>query len=350
MRTVAALTGTLLLLLGSLTAWAADSPPRSVTSQGMASSEVDAGESRFEINAATDDSNATVKIGRTRSVGPGLPGHRSYFDTLTASATAPLAKGGGSTSLATNAGFPDAFTVTGKYSRLTVMRRIVDPADPKLKSIREEMQANALAEGVSADDVKDLVCDSGNVATYAASRLDEFDALFWDDSKPTIIWGGSGTVGRRDFEFLQDDLNKQSQSKTPWGFSAFAAVIPPTTETLLTAGVAYRRQWKDADETTLCPASGTSASITCKSGPGAAPIEATQKIAFAEWRHAFKKRAVSLKIEYDFENKLLAAGLPIYLLPSGDSGLGGGIRIDWVEAKGASFGVFVSKVFSLFPE
>jgi hypothetical protein len=70
---------------------------------------IDAGESEFEIQAATDDTNATIKASRNIS-------HATTFTTLQLTASAPLNESRGSTDIAAWSGSPDAFTLTGKYT------------------------------------------------------------------------------------------------------------------------------------------------------------------------------------------------------------------------------------------
>jgi hypothetical protein len=265
-------------------------------------------------------------------------------------ASAPLSKGSDSTAIAAASGFPNAFALTGKYVGYKFTDKTPDPNGKEIKEICDAMRAGARAKGLAEAEVQKLDCESGNIHQYAPQFLDRFDALFFDLAKWQFMWGGSGTVGHRIFEYLNEsDLTKSKTTKTPWGASAFFAAIPPKLPMLITAGFEYRDKHKDADSGTLCPTQGEGAVVRCKTGSVGAPSPDQQQLLFTEVRTLFGASAVSLKAAYDFKQDRLSGDLPIYLVKSPSGALSGGVRVSWEEKKDVQYGVFVSSAFSLFP-
>jgi hypothetical protein len=298
--------------------------------------------SGVELQASTDNTTATIKASRTAS-GPG-----TTFSTWQALASAPLSKGGDSTAIATAQGFPDSFSLTGKYVGYAIPATTLDPNNPAIKETCAVMRAGAKAKGLSDDDVKKLECDEGNMAKYAPQEFDRFDALFWDTTKADVMWGGSATIGYRQFQYLQTTADKAKATKNPWGLSAFFGVIPPRVSMLVTGGIDYRKKYKEADAGTLCPPAGTT-TTQCKTGAIGPPQKNDQKLAYIELRRLFKGHAASLKTGYDAASHHWSADLPIYLIASPTGALTGGIRASWEQTKDFQFGVFVGSSFSLFP-
>jgi hypothetical protein len=334
----------MLLLLAAMSAvdMFAQTGIASVVGQGTADRAIDAGGSGFEIQALSDSTTATVKASRTFS-------RFGLFNETQLSASAPLSKGSDSTSIAAASGFPNAFTVTAKYVGFNLASKPFDANAPTAKAICDEIRAAALARGMTQKEADDLICESGNVFEYVPGRIDDFEALFFDMTMGHSMYGASGTVGHRTFEYLQTtDHEKATASRTPWGASIFAGFIPPNSAMLLAAGFEYRDKYKDADAATVCPPAG-SAAVQCKTGAIGAPKQEQQKIVYAEVRRLFLNRAVSLKLAYDFETDKPSADLPIYLIRTAGGALSGGIRAGWEKDKDPQFGVFVSGTFSLFP-
>lgn len=341
---------------------------------------------RIEIKASTDDSNATVKTGRTSSRTSKKNAFR-IFDAWTLSASAPLAKGGEATSIVSTDGFPNAFAVKGKFTQYLVPRRpdLTAEEDQKFDNLCDDVLKKVLAEvkpdpntvrllvelrkaelGDQADLQKieteaeaiatvvaraaaeeSFNCDSATVTKVAKDRRVEFDVLTGVGFGWHRIWGASASVGHQKFEFVKTDLTDGVSNKTPFGASIFVAALPRRSNTLFSLGFEYQNKHKDADEKTLCPV-GTSGQVECKTGPAGEPVKANAESAFFEVRKEILSRAMSLKIAYDFEKERVSFDLPIYIIPAAESGLGGGIRVAWVETEGAQFGVFVTSSFSLF--
>jgi len=325
-----------------------------IVGEATADRDVDSGLSTIELEAATDDTSATVKASRTRSVAMPVDRARVVFKSWSLAASAPLGEGGDATTLVSRTGFPDAFTLKGKYTRYIFKgRRLPDLTDSEVVKRRddicEDVVEGAVREGVKEDEAKLLNCDSGTVAQYAPHRLHDHNALFFEKKRSQWMWGGTATVGHREFKYLQQDLSEHTTSKTPWGGSAFVALVPRNTAMLLTAGAEYRDKYKDADAKTLCPQSSGTSSLECKTGSVGAPVDADEQIVYLELRRMMLSRAVSFKALYDFEKDQFGLDVPIYMIRNSDAGLAGGIRVAWLETEGAEVGVFVTSSFSLFP-
>jgi len=325
-----------------------------IVGQSTADRAVDGGLSSIQVQASTDDSNAMVKAARTRSFTDPDDPTRALSTSWSLTASAPLSKGGDATALLSGDGFPDSFTLKTKYTRYLLSgRRRPDFDNPdvvkKRDVICEELILGAIKKGVSPEDAKGLECDTGNVKKFIPERLEDHNALFWDDDRSHYLWGGSATVGHRQFKYLETDLTEKSTSKTPWGVSVFGATVPRGMDTLLTGGFEYRSKQKDADEKTLCPQTAGASQLECKTGPIGAPVDADEQLVYVEMRRLMLSRAMSLKVTYNFETEKLGLDLPVYVIPSSDSGLAGGIRVGWLETEGAQIGVFVTSSFKLFP-
>lgn len=363
---------------------------------------VDENRALAELEASTDDTTATIKTGWTISTGASA--RKARTDTFSLSASAPLSKTG-STSLVSGNGFPNAFVLSGKFTRYLVATRnpfgnpalrqlCADVARVAEPEVEEALVQLALDAGASEADAKAFAakraederkkrrdqllavarelgqaeaqaaefadrrlseetspqCDSDFIATNAPERLAEFDAFFWEPNRSHLFWGFSASVGRSEFKYLNADLSENSAAKTPWGASLFGAIVPPRMRTLITGGLEHRDKYKAADDQTICPQDAAAAQLTCKTGPLAGPADVTEELAFVEVRRKLGKRAASLKVAYDFESENFSADLPIYLIPSSDKGLAGGLRFGWTEKDGAQYGVFVSSTFTLTPK
>jgi len=323
-----------------------------------------------QLQAATDDSTATVKTGWTIS---GKSGAARIFETFTLSASAPLTKGGSGTTLLGSDGFPNAFVLKGKYTHYSRWaKQRTDAEEKELDALCADVESKTRAQaeadpdtvrlaqafGKTEDEAKAIgkklaesqpfTCASDTVTAVAKDRRPEFDRLMGIGVGTHHIWGVSASIGHSQFSYLQEDLTKGSASKVPWGTSVFLAALPRSMSTLFTVGFDYRYKYKDADAKTLCP-QGTG-TITCKSGPLGAPVKDNAESAYVELRRELRAHAFSLKVGYDFEKEQLSLDVPIYLVPNADASLSGGIRLGWVETQGAQIGVFVTSVFSIFPQ
>jgi hypothetical protein len=328
------------------TATAAGQSVRSLLATAPADRSVDVGESEFEIQATTDDTTATIKASRSIA-GTKVP------TTVQLAASAPLAKSG-ATNLATWSGFPNAFTLTGKYTGYLVKGRrtgVLQGTDRlTFDRLCSEMRANAREAGRPESEAAELDCATDNIVSFLPSSEVLFDSLFWDEATTHYMWGGSATVGHGVFEYLDaTSVETKTATRTPWGFSAYAAMIPKNSLMLLTGGIEYRDKHKDADAATICPPGDGTTAQQCKTGSLGEPVNQQQKLVFGEVRRNFGKTAASLKVGYDFENDNWSADLPLYLVRSASGALAGGIRAGWEDGKDVQLGVFVSSSFSLFP-
>jgi hypothetical protein len=303
--------------------------------------------SGIDVQASTDDSNASIKIS-SKPTGP-------QFRTWQAVASAPLSKGGSPTDIVTAQGFPDSFTLTAKLSNYKLAALSPKAADTQtakdtIAAICADVMLAAKAKNLADDTIKKLTCatgedfDLGEVGTYAPQDQSRAEALLFDPTKSDTMWGATATAGYRSFDYLQTTGDQVTVSRTPLGASVFFGIIPPRTLTLFTAGLEYRRKYKEADSGAVCPPSTTQ----CKTGAVGAPTRTNQKLAYLETRRLMGSSAASLKTGYDFASHHWSADLPVYLIATDKGALAGGVRASWEQTKKWQFGVFVS-AFSLFP-
>jgi hypothetical protein len=196
--------------------------------------------SGVEVQATTDDTTASITASHEES------GVQSRSWQVVASA--PLTRGGGATDIAAAKGFPDAFTLTGKYGSYHLpVRKLDENAKKERNDICAQMRVAAVTQGVAEDDANKLVCGGGNVGKFAPQDLDRFETLFFDRTRRDTMWGATATAGYRHFDFVQTSGDKASTNHTPMGGSLFFGVIPANEDTLFTGTLEYRKKYKEND-------------------------------------------------------------------------------------------------------
>jgi len=309
-----------------------------------------------EVTAATDSSNATIKANYSLSKRAPSQSH-GIFHTLTLTGSAPIGKGSDRTELATLDGFRNAFSFALKYTRLS-LSGIANPLEDPAKVKRNDEICAELTETVrrqTGDNKAEPDCETGNVSKFLPGRFEEFKRLFFDPNGAAYSLGIEPKVGYKKFDFIDATmLSKLSDSKVPWGISAFWGVTKM--QTLFTVGGNYQKGFKDADQGILCPSSSGSGTVTCKTGPVGKPVDDDAELAYIEVRHRFNipmgrqfmSAGISLKVTHDFKQDLTGVDLPIVFIKDKDGKLTGGVRAGWTTTGHWQAGVFVGSAFSLF--
>ena len=308
---------------------------------------------RIEINALQDSSRASLRIGQSTSESDSDVGR---FSTFALTASAPLNKSDDKTDLATLDSLSNAFTLSFKYTQLTVP----DKRNPQLDveenaklfdSICASMRENFKSRtGANDEAAEKRTCDTANVKQDAPDRLLEFKRLFWDPNGFRWLWGMEGTVGYENFDYKDPNtFESKDENKVPWAGKMFGGLFLNRWNALLTFGGEYQNSYKDAAKQTICPAGGGSGPVVCQTDSFGEPDDDDRKLLFLEARKTILGAGVSLKVTRDFDQDTTGVDVPVYLIRNPKGGLAGGVRGGWrSDTDDLEFGVFVGSSFKLF--
>ena len=171
------------------------------------------GQSLFSIVASTDKSNATAKYSLSASSAEDLDQLAAgpiegCSHALSLTLSSPIDKSDTTTDLATLTGLANAFTFTVEYARYH------DTISLHLDEIHEQLKV------ISGN--ADITLNRANLIRKFGNKhpiIDQFNAA---GKVVTWFWGGSATVGRESFDYVNfDDSGKVTESQQPWSISAF---------------------------------------------------------------------------------------------------------------------------------
>jgi hypothetical protein len=159
------------------------------------------------------------------------------------------------------------------------------------------------------------------------------------------------SANRNDYSYvlLEDPTASKESERRGRGLSlAYTRVAQSV---VANVGFQYERSYKAGKFGQVCTPIQDTSSLQCVGTVIGAPAEKTRKIAFVEARRIFSGRlpiAVSPRVEYDAEESEFALSVPVYMIPSGDGSLIGGLKLGWSEEEDAGVSVFFGKAFSFF--
>ncbi|QCW24412.1 hypothetical protein FE772_00745 [Lysobacter enzymogenes] len=298
---------------------------------------------RFELSASDKNSKAALQLSRT---GSGVvKGTERSFKSLSITASAPLNKDGGATSLGTLDGFANAFELSLRASRLVVtgMRTPLLPDGTPTKQMADMFLAVGLDTNKDNDlgVIKDRLRELGKLHLYP-----DFEALYWDPNAPRVTYGGFAKIGSENFDFIKNGtISSETQHEVPWSIGLFGGIVPRASHDMyFGAEISYERAFKAADSRTICPPiSGTV--LECVTGNYGSPSEQEKVLGSLEVRKAFGKMGAALKITHDFRSHDTGADAPIYLARSISGGFSSGLRLGWTSKDQFSVGVFIGSEF-----
>ena len=300
------------------------------------------------LNTQRGSSSVSIKIARETS-----RTSDRRFSTWSLTAAAPIEQSATHANLADLNGLADSFTLALKYVRIRANGIRFPPDGDTIQSFCSEITDLYRAATGEQDEP---LCDLNNGKEYlSASRYAEFKLLFWDPSKVTIIWGGEGKLGNKEFKYIDTMSDaERKNTKTPLSAKVFLGFRPPNTQSLLvTMGAEYQRAYMPSDVGAVCPSNPLDdiGFVTCKQGATGGPVGAEKYLLFLETRlrHGWPGAGIAPRFTYDGTMGILGIDLPIFLFRGDESSLRGGIRLGWrSDTKGFNVGVFVGRAFSLF--
>ena len=230
-----------------------------------------------------------------------------------------------------------------------------------------------LGEGESS---ADFITDGG-LSGSAAVRA----SYGWLNFGETASWGGegqrasvwqvvvSGGVGHQNLEFRDPvTLGEGSVNRTPYALSAAIGGEWPSRAFALPyyvgIGVEHTREYRGADERTLCAPAPPAGLQECFAGSFGEPQAQDTTAAFLLGRIQGEVKvlahtvpfAVEMQPAHDFESGISELAATLFLLPDGDGRLRGGLRFRWRTADDDpatdddrfSVGAFIGVPFSLY--
>lgn len=313
-----------------------------------------------ELLAASDASRVTFKL--TREISETALGRQAegwgISTRWSATASAPLSKGGPRTELWSQDGFASDFQFKlglGRYHRPL--------RNPLLQPRLKELQAQALAACLKAKTEAECGKDHGDtfVATYVSAEAGKEYLRLAAPRKGGWAYGGEVSVGYLKHKYVDlASVTHASDTDAPWGAKVyFAPVARPAA--LLLFSLEHIQKQKDREEGVLCPAS-TGAPVTCLRGALGAPKGEQKLVWGAEFRRLFdipaaegatpliRSIGIAPQVQHDSRNNVTTLDLPIYLVPNDKSEFIGGVRLGWdTEHHDVVAGVFVGRTFGLRP-
>ena len=184
-----------------------------------------------------------------------------------------------------------------------------------------------------------------------------------------LVWGINGTVGRKDFSFLDRDqlmtdgtVGKTSSEKLPasigarFGWLFLSESIEREPVASLTLSYNRERTYDAADDLTFCEPVDGLESIdglqSCSEIPGAAPAESESDLLVVEYRQKYTKLGLAIRGFYrgnDSKKDDFGFEVPIYFLGDEKGALQGGLAFGWRDQgeDNVTLAIFVGKKFDL---
>jgi len=319
----------------------------------------------LELSAASQGGQVSLTLGQSVRATAVQPDQvRAEGTAWSITASAPVDKGGGDTSLATLDSFSDSFAVKARIARLWMTTpNLLSPDGEYLEVISDAVEGCKVKAG--SDQSKAAACEEADIdedfiKANAAERLRDYHRLVTQQREAYGI-GLEASVGYRHYSFLdRATATKNTSDKVPWGLKVFGTYLPGH-GTALTASVAYQRGYKEGDALVVCPLPSPPSATICQSGPGGEPFRKDKVLLAFEARHMFDlsrtrwqngvidRIGLGPQFTYDAKNDEFGIDLPVYFVPDAKGNLIGGIRLGYKTAPDHfTAGVFVGGAFDLF--
>ena len=318
-------------------------------------------ESAAQIRATRGDSSADIRLSKVIDM-PSVSGD-AETTSLALVASAPLASGGGNTTLASLDGLAGGTTIGLQFS-VVGMRGAKDPKF-SAQACKDLLQTRFNSYELLHPDAKvdDIHCDATTLDDALTKGLitqgeyRRFAHGFWSPSAG--LWSGSLTAKAGYVDSTWYDpatLAKTKGREDQWSVSgqfgwAWLNQDVPTALVATLSAQSAQSAPKDASSRSTClstPPTGQTL-LTCANGPIGAPARKTTQILSIEARAVFSTHyAAELQASRDFRNHLSAVHIPMYFIPSDKTGLSGGIVLGWTsDDHKVGLGVFVGQSFSV---
>lgn len=135
-----------------------------------------------------------------------------------------------------------------------------------------------------------------------------------------------------------------------YGYGASLAYTRVGGGYVLGAGLSWEKAYKGGKEQEICNPIGTTGSLACDKGSLDAPTTEKDEILFVEYRAwpRFGSLAWSPRVEYNFDGSDFGVRVPVFLVADPKRVLDGGIALGWTSDEHFTASVFISKSFTFF--
>ena len=140
-------------------------------------------------------------------------------------------------------------------------------------------------------------------------------------------------------------------STTKEGYGASIAGTLVGSWYVLGAGYEWEKAFKGGKDTQICIPVGTSTATSCGTASLTQPGEKKNQILFVESRmivHSLAGIAIAPRVEYSLDDSIFGIQMPIFLAANKDHILDGGVTVGWSQDEHWAASVFVGKAFSFF--
>ncbi|MEQ1498678.1 MAG: hypothetical protein ABL914_08435 [Novosphingobium sp.] len=324
--------------------------------------------------ASTDDTSAQLTLSfhlesaRDANGGTAIAGQPEFSNTdLSLTFSAPMSKKTKRAQFITVDGLPSQYSLGFKIDHSLINLAGGEWADARaselLTKAKTACRTASSTQALTAD-ARESKCAglTGQPARafLEGSELVELDGLLnspYDQIKKrsyTLI-GVSGSIGVQKFDYFDTStLASQSQTKSSFSGGISVTYLPHLdSATVFILSFQAKRDYSEADIETYCPTSTTLPAVKCTTGVFAPPQEeldykVSGKIRISPTSHGdLLPIGIEIAGAYDFHDRSWGVEVPIYLIPSKDGKLIGGLRAAYDSKKGDfQFGIFVGTPFT----
>lgn len=158
------------------------------------------------------------------------------------------------------------------------------------------------------------------------------------------------TANRQTFAYADVAAPAMAAEETKNGFGVSVAYTFVGDRFVAGGGFAWERSYEGEEEQQVCSPIGTTGSTSCRDTALAAPTDKEDRLVFAEVRAALPifGLAISPRVEFSLEESEYAVKLPIFVARDSKKVLNGGIALGWDEENDFGATVFVGKSFDFF--
>ena len=352
----AALTFAVAIVLHPTPAFAQDSEPRPASeAERPADATLDRfgiiKGTQFQVSTGTEDDAFTLGIAL-----PTGPSQRTRFALILST---PIHNADGAMPASLDA-LANGSKATLRWGRFGLGE--VHPNDSAVQRIEAQAQRACLAAQTDPTDPKHLqfggACQQTNRNVHNYALRDYRNYLAKILTSGVTDYGIEASVGVNDFEWIDPaTFASQKQRRTSWSVAGHYTHYRVSTPTAFTFSAAYQRAYEASQERLLCPPNAVDPATQCKTARGAGPARKETLLFSAGLRHRFMAPdgtllglAVAPTVTYDALDKVFGVDVPVYLVPSKEDGLTGGLRFGYRSDRVDKFSisVFFGAAFSLW--
>jgi hypothetical protein len=318
----------------------------------------------FEIEAATNKTDATLGLTYSRERENVPPGGLLRLHTISAAFTTPLGDDEESADFITDQGLAGVGSVTLAYS-LASTRRIRDEVSP---AVFERIIRDARTACLSQGRHDTAICDSLRsdlLASYVTSAEDRealgvIPADHWTTHLRIEATLGAKTYAFRDpTTFAEEEDRREPVDVLAQIGGAYRGTGAWWSGWYRGVGLHYREAYEEASSRTLCPAPPPTGPQECFTGAFAPPELDRTAALFGELRRGGLGELFGFNLSararaaYDFEDEVWGLEGTLYVLPGGNGRLRGGVRFKLqtedddpnTDDDTAGIGIFVGSEF-----